>query len=1024
MRNLKNIAVVTLSILGFSSFAANIAWNYESGNGLSAENPALWSDAANWVGETVPGAQDTALFASGTDANLSRYVLFDGVYNGESLTCSGKSVSYFIFDKIDLSSRQTSQIKFTNDSKKSIVFGDWDVGDTSRGFAYGKYAGKMTTGPDGQYTGLAGNAYFRYDMASLAEGGVENIDLGTIGNIMCGSSSILIAGPKRAAASTSDGWKMKKGSKFIVSSGTTVLNDYTPGQIVTGENIPEGTYIRYLISNKVMMLSNAATLDNENAELSFSALNPVVKQKVKKFYLSANQGTGIFLYSYVNGNPFRLEIDTVDINHNAALGGYKKDYNIPLTGGSLNSGIFVLKNVITKNSSIILNGDTHIEFARPDSGTPGILSANSVYLHNPDNAARTVTFSTIEGIDATVNNLSNSVGTVVKTGLGTLTTTSLYYDKGVSVKEGEWIFNPTANCSSYSFSNLSILNGATFTVGDNVTLDVRGGTLKSGAVLKIGKNSLVTFSSNVVCEKGVTITGEGKLVLENSSSIKDVNMSGVSISFVNQSNIQATQDFLLNNDNSSGMDVSMETDLASAVDLDVDGDINVDIEEASSLVALGVKGDGAIVKKGSGTMLIKDINSESVDVKVLEGTMKIRSLNIAKNNLPLDQFLHVDADDNATVTMKNEYLNKITDSRGGQVSLLRAASGSTSTYPSLVPEETLGGRKVIDFGPLLYSSIAWKGNRISMKFVKGSTDTPSKALRTYIAVWGFEYGGGHLLGGNNGRNDSPYGLVRGDKTTGAAVEAGIDYTYPLFAQKSEAGVQPTGLRNKNNVIVRRNSEVIDPFTMGFSGRDSKFDIISISSAVNFEGSNFSQMHYAQNSCGMKIGEVLLYERRLPNETVKAIEAYLNKKWFNAETKEFRPAVFKDLFVAKDSSLDIEGNHPITVESLSGAGTVNGDVAFNGNGKIFVNIDNEGNLDTNLKVNGNVDISKNGSVVISGNIGKLVAGSYPILSSSSILTEAAGEWNCTSPATSKHLRVSISDGVMSLNVSDGFIILLR
>ncbi|MBO7166739.1 MAG: hypothetical protein J6V88_04355, partial [Kiritimatiellae bacterium] len=61
MSNLKNIAVVTLSIWGFSSFAANIAWNYESENGLSAENPALWSDAANWVGETVPGAQDTAL---------------------------------------------------------------------------------------------------------------------------------------------------------------------------------------------------------------------------------------------------------------------------------------------------------------------------------------------------------------------------------------------------------------------------------------------------------------------------------------------------------------------------------------------------------------------------------------------------------------------------------------------------------------------------------------------------------------------------------------------------------------------------------------------------------------------------------------------------------------------------------------------------------------------------------------------------------------------------------------------------
>ena len=448
------------------------------------------------------------------------------------------------------------------------------------------------------------------------------------------------------------------------------------------------------------------------------------------------------------------------------------------------------------------------------------------------------------------------------------------------------------------------------------------------------------------------------------------------------------------------------TALANAGTRDIDTDAAYRIDDGETLVISDLSGDGALTKYGDGTLAVE--RSASNALHVVGGVVSIRSEAIPfASELPGDPYLHLDA--NSGVTVEDGRVSSWVDVRGDGhpvAMALNAGKGPT------LEEDALNDMPAVDFGPHFYGTISANGSK-STAMTYGAVSN----VHTVIQVLDSSQGGGALLGWHVQSQASiadlsygkvTYGLYRNNSSNGG------DWTKPLVSTGSYTTAwcdlrstdQPGGAR------VRLNGVDVDGGATGFSGG---YDIVSVVTYKPTRAGAIAQLGVDSKNFtygGQKICELLIYTNVLSRAEVKAVEAYLNKKWFNRVSEGYEPAAAKSIEVDAGAKLEVWGGAPVAVESLSVAGTLDGAADVADGGEIAAVVASDGAIAA-LDITGGLNLLGGGTLVLSGNVGKTAAGRHPLAAVNS--GTAAGWVITTSEPTTRRFQLTVEGGQLVLTV---------
>ena len=290
--------------------------------------------------------------------------------------------------------------------------------------------------------------------------------------------------------------------------------------------------------------------------------------------------------------------------------------------------------------------------------------------------------------------------------------------------------------------------------------------------------------------------------------------------------------------------------------------------------------------------------------------------------------------------------------------------------------------------------------------------------------------------GNDALRMARTGFAVYDSTTGgAAVFGSVGSSYPsrglphdrssgnIICDKKHASGTWCGIPAMSNAVAngtaifRLNGEVIDPFRTQFKFGLERF---SFRYPEGREVSHFGS--YGQSSefsGGVKIGEVILFDRPLTDMEMASTEAYLAKKWFGIDTPEYLFSA-GDLSVSAGAKLTVLGEG-FSATSLSGGGTIDGDVKLAKGGTLTAKITAAGTLET-LTVQGTLALG-GGSLVVEGDERNLPVGEYEIVSANKIV-KGEGEWVLPESKRRRYSLQFASDKIVLMVRKPGFYLICR
>ena len=190
-------------------------------------------------------------------------------------------------------------------------------------------------------------------------------------------------------------------------------------------------------------------------------------------------------------------------------------------------------------------------------------------------------------------------------------------------------------------------------------------------------------------------------------------------------------------------------------------------------------------------------------------------------------------------------------------------------------------------------------------------------------------------------------------------------------------------------------------------------MISLVTPDAYVSSALSLNHYAKYTGGQDIGEAIVYERALSEESVKFIEAYLRNKWFGDPLPcGYRRARVASLDVAEGATVTLCGNAPLTVGTISGAGVVDGAVSLDG-GELTVTVPDDGSAPT-LTL-GAVRLDDAVTVRFCGAVKKLAVGEHVLIVSASIRAGDPVSWPVDGLPVNRRCVLRAVDGALVAQV---------
>lgn len=283
-------------------------------------------------------------------------------------------------------------------------------------------------------------------------------------------------------------------------------------------------------------------------------------------------------------------------------------------------------------------------------------------------------------------------------------------------------------------------------------------------------------------------------------------------------------------------------------------------------------GQGKVVKAGSGELETHTLLSFTGMVEVVRGTMKLNGVPVSHEpQMATDgQILRFDVSEGVIQSDRaaNGYFLLAATNLApvaGEVATIRRLN-----YP-LILEDELNGLPVVDMP---------EGHAFQFYDANGKT-TFLHDISTILWVIGSQNGGGHLMGGGtNCYTGTKYPFHRGpDK-----VIDGVTYS-PLKPGGHIVGLTGSNAQKEFVHGSFRVNGAAQSYTLGLSGgydllswRLPELDGTEYKFPMNAQGLAFDGRNDLISRGCQRLGEVLVYNRRLTSEELDGTEAYLKLKW--------------------------------------------------------------------------------------------------------------------------------------------------
>ena len=460
-----------------------------------------WADVRNWQDNHVPDAYEKIVMPS-----AKVYVsLAEGVVSSNFTGAS----AIILGSKLRISGNDSKgRSSCSATANAGVIFADLEVGSDGAKEPWISnviIAGRII-GDAMHYIVAGGTVAHRLDWYAYSSNPVRTDDVQIPANKMFfpGSGHPTVWAPQGAQACSST-WAQTENSPFLTRVGNA--HPIAVGTIVTGNGIPEGTFVRRKFSDSSIELSAAATSTIPENALSFAAFTPDVRIHVNAFQ---RQGTGLTrfkLYKYREEDGLRFEMDE--------MRWYDKQIdNLGLNSTeAYHSGTYVFHTVYSPGGqypAVILD-NVDIELAGTADGGATVFNER-IGVSVPD-AACTVRMTVTNNIEGAVNTFTNFNGTLVKEGAGTLTVAfGEASNKGtLRVAEGTFVLAAKASAGegAIALGGLSVAAGATLVLpACGVKVPANACSIEAGAVIS-GEGRLVVTGG--AADNYVHDPGEGEV---------------------------------------------------------------------------------------------------------------------------------------------------------------------------------------------------------------------------------------------------------------------------------------------------------------------------------------------------------------------------------------------------------------------------------------------------------------------------------------------------------------------------------
>ena len=458
-----------------TAFGADGTWVQREGVGTGGTNWADWFDVENWERGVVAGDYGQAMLAGAMNQyiNISSSVSvlnLNGSYNGYAV----------------LRSDETIQIKATKPAEDPRYV--WLYAPYSMYTPAGEnYAGLDTLricGPAvSQLSGTLpsrGATYFCFDCFAESAGETRTVNAVPAGLRPDVDARMYFVAPHGSDTNSVSAWSQTAGSPFLAPVGGAVAHALSVGTTVTGEGIPEDTFLKRVFPDGTIELSAAATMTvegNEGNELTFSAFT--AKTFVRSVGFQAFNSAGC---RYINVEKYRTA-DELTVTGALSYVSNKNtsEYTVDTREGYY-PGVLCLP-ADTSYAKVTLR-NARLAFA-------GDQPAKHLYV---DKAASSPELIVAGGKAFAVSGLEQLKGTLVKKGAGKLTlevlaTTVADMSGSMTVAEGTLALL-IADGAVRSVDTLTVKSGARFDVpASGIVCDVLD--VEDGAV--IGGSGVLTY---------------------------------------------------------------------------------------------------------------------------------------------------------------------------------------------------------------------------------------------------------------------------------------------------------------------------------------------------------------------------------------------------------------------------------------------------------------------------------------------------------------------------------------------------
>ena len=412
-KTLRNVFTL-ISMTGFamSANAGMFVWKTYPAESNTPATALDWTDAANWEGGEVPGAYDGVKFNKANSFFYVKVPVNTVVSNLNVHTDSGK-YACIVCERLILSAKPQYTTRAMSSFGAGLFYGDIEsASETDSTFPYlsGLQLAGRAIARYQNWVPSSGWVEHRLDKFAYSSSPVRTDDIQIADNKAYnpGNANISVYAPHGADACTGR-WHLAKDSPYITLAAEK--HAIVPGAVVTGEGIPENTFVKRIFSESYVELSAPATADASAAELSFSALTPDVRIKVNTFSRMGDGDRWFSLYKYRPEDGLRYEISTIN--------GYAPQIQyIGVSKANAEKylpGTHVFHKIGTNGGRWILN-NSHLELAGDGTKPTTFVSSLNVEVAESCTARITVT----NNISAVVNTFTNFAGTIVKDGAGSL----------------------------------------------------------------------------------------------------------------------------------------------------------------------------------------------------------------------------------------------------------------------------------------------------------------------------------------------------------------------------------------------------------------------------------------------------------------------------------------------------------------------------------------------------------------------------------------------------------------------------